>query len=94
MQTNLFLIIKNFKIILKTTLKYKVFKVHFENLLFFISFQSIKDEKTFAREMKPLKTVKDFYQRIIITNDYDMNESYDGIKHINILDFLLRKKDI
>lgn len=56
--------------------------------------QTIQDEKTFDREMKPLKAVKDFNKRVVITNDYDMNESYDGIKHINILDFLLGKKSI
>lgn len=56
--------------------------------------QTIQDEKTFDREMKPLKAVKDFNKRVVITNDYDMNESYGGIKHINILDFLLGKKSI
>ncbi len=56
--------------------------------------ESIQDEKTFEREMKPLKAVKDFNKRAVITTDYDTNESYDGIKHINIFDFLLGKKDI
>ncbi len=56
--------------------------------------ESIQDEKTFEREMKPLKAVKDFNQRVIITTDYDINESYNGIKHINIFDFLLGKKSI
>lgn len=56
--------------------------------------ESIQDEKTFDREMKPLKAVKDFNKRVVITTDYDTNESYDGIKHINIFDFLLEEKDI
>ncbi len=56
--------------------------------------ESIKDEKVFEREMKPLKTVKDYNQRVVITTDYDVNEYYDGIKHINIIDFLLGKVDI
>lgn len=56
--------------------------------------ESIQDDKTFDREMKPLKAVKDFNKRVVITTDYDTNESYDGIKHINIFDFLLGKKDI
>ncbi len=54
--------------------------------------ESIQDEKTFEREMKPLKAIKDFNQRAVITTDYDVNESYDGIKHINIFDFLLGKR--
>ena len=53
--------------------------------------ESIKDENTFIREMKPLKSVKDFNKRVIITTDYDINSSYDGIRHINIIDFLLNK---
>ncbi len=56
--------------------------------------ESIQDEKTFEREMKPLKAVKDFNQRVVISTDYDVNESYDGIKHINIFDFLLGKRNI
>lgn len=56
--------------------------------------ESIQDKKTFEREMKPLKDVKDFNQRVVISTDYDVNESYDGIKHINIFDFLLSKKKI
>ena len=44
--------------------------------------------------MKPLKSVKDYNQRVVITTDYDVNESYDGIKHINIFDFLLGKRTI
>lgn len=56
--------------------------------------QSIKDEKVFEREMKPLRAVKDYNQRVVITSDYDVNESYDGIRHINIFDFLLGEKNI
>lgn len=54
--------------------------------------ESIKDTETFEREMKPLKNVRDFNQRFVITTDYDVNESYDGIRHLNILDFLLSKE--
>lgn len=53
--------------------------------------ESIKDENTFNREMKPLRSVRDFNKRVIITTDYDINSSYDGIRHINIFDFLLSK---
>ncbi len=56
--------------------------------------ESIMDEDVFEREMKPLKSVKDYNQRVVITTDYDVNESYDGIKHINIFDFLLGKRTI
>ncbi len=53
--------------------------------------ESIKDAKVFEREMRPLKSVRDYNQRIIITTDYDVNEFYDGIRHLNIFDFLIGK---
>lgn len=56
--------------------------------------ESIRDESTFEREMKPLKSVRDYNKRVVITTDYDINETYDGIRHINVLDFLLEKKEI
>lgn len=56
--------------------------------------ESIKEKSTFDRVMAPLKAVKDFNQRVIISTDYDENASYDGIKHINIFDFLLGKSKI
>jgi len=46
--------------------------------------------KTIDREFTPFKMIKDFNQRILITMDYDPNTSYDGIKHINALDFLMQ----
>lgn len=48
---------------------------------------TILDENTFKREITPLKKVKDNFQKFIISMD-EMNLSEDGIRHINILDFL------
>ena len=48
---------------------------------------TILDENTFKREIMPLKKVKDNFQKFIISMD-EINLSEDGIKHINILDFL------
>ena len=56
--------------------------------------ESIKDPIVFEREMKPLKMVRDYNKRVVLTTDYDANESYDGIKHINVLDYLLGNIDI
>lgn len=53
--------------------------------------ESIKEAKVFEREIKPLMSIRDFNKRVVITTDYDINDSYNGIKHINILDFLLEK---
>ena len=46
--------------------------------------------QTFAREIAPLKKVNDYYPRYILSMDeIPMNE--DGIKQLNIVDFLLSR---
>ena len=42
------------------------------------------------RELEPLQLLKDNYPKYIITLDYDKVD-YDGIKQINVIDFLLDK---
>jgi uncharacterized protein len=54
--------------------------------------ETIKESTTLERELAPLKAIKDYYTRMLITNDYDVNASYNGIKHINAIDFLLGDK--
>ncbi|MCL2410036.1 MAG: ATP-binding protein [Treponema sp.] len=51
--------------------------------------ETISSQETLKREISPFKQIKDFHQRILITLDYDPNVSYDGILHINALDFLM-----
>ena len=48
---------------------------------------TILDENTFKKEIMPLKKIKDNFQKFIISMD-EINLSEDGIRHINILDFL------
>ena len=49
---------------------------------------SVLDPNTYAREIAPLKKIKDNYPKYIISMDeFPMNE--DGIRQINIIDFLL-----
>lgn len=51
---------------------------------------SIIDPITFEREITPLKKINDHYPKFIITMDeLPMNE--DGIKQVNVIDFLLEK---
>lgn len=46
-------------------------------------------EETFNREMKPLKNIKDNYQKIILTLDNLAIGNYEGIEVINAIDWLL-----
>ena len=43
------------------------------------------------RELTPLKKINDNYQKYILTLDDDLDADFDGIKKINVLDWLLEK---
>jgi predicted AAA+ superfamily ATPase len=53
--------------------------------------QSVMDENTLSRELAPLQAIKDNYPKFLLTRDYDRN-NYNGIQHINVLDWLLGKR--
>lgn len=46
-------------------------------------------EETFEREMKPLRSIQDNYEKIVLTLDNFSIGNYDGIKVINVIDWLL-----
>lgn len=53
---------------------------------------SVLDEKTLARELAPLREIKDNYPKILLTLDSIGNGSnFDGILQINVIDWLLDK---
>ena len=48
-------------------------------------------ESTFDREMKPLYAIHDNYEKIVLTLDKLTVGNYDGIKVVNVIDWLLNK---
>ena len=44
------------------------------------------------RELAPLKKINDNYPKYILTLDNELDTDYDGIKKINVLDWLLLQK--
>ncbi len=48
-------------------------------------------EETFKREMKSLENIKDNYEKIVLTLDKASPGNYNGIKVINLIDWLLDK---
>ena len=42
------------------------------------------------RELTPLKKINDNYPKYILTLDDDLDADFDGIKKINVLDWLLK----
>lgn len=48
----------------------------------------MQNEYTFAREIAPLKNIRDNYEKIILTLDRFTIGNYEGIKVINLIDWL------
>lgn len=46
-------------------------------------------EETFEREMRPLRGIPDNYEKIVLTLDRFSLGNYDGIKVVNVIDWLL-----
>ncbi len=47
-------------------------------------------KETFEREMKPLRSIPDNYEKVVLTLDHFSLGNYDGIKVVNVIDWLLR----
>ena len=54
---------------------------------------SIADEKVEEREYRPFYKIKDMYPRYLFTMDL-LQQRRDGIKHLNIVDFVYNNKDL
>ncbi|MDD6618458.1 MAG: ATP-binding protein [Clostridiales bacterium] len=51
------------------------------------------NEDTFDREIRPLQTIKDNYEKTILTMDHMTPGDYEGIKVVPLLDWLLEKNE-
>ena len=51
---------------------------------------SILDENTKKRKLNPFDHIPDHYEKVILTMDKTPNKDFNGIKNINIIDFLLQ----
>lgn len=51
---------------------------------------NLTNEDTFNREIRPLRAIKDNYEKIILTLDNMTLGDYEGIKVVNLIDWLLR----
>ncbi len=62
-----------------------------ENRVYYQVAASVLDPATFAREIAPLQKVNDHYPKFIISMD-EISVNEDGIRQINIMDFLLESE--
>lgn len=53
---------------------------------------TVIDEKVLERELKSLENIKDHNPKYLLTMDFTPYTSYNGIKQINVLNWLLNKK--
>ena len=51
------------------------------------------NEDTFDREIRPLQSIKDNYEKMILTMDHMTPGDYEGIKVVHLLDWLLEKNE-
>ena len=51
--------------------------------------ESMTSEDVRRRELAPLQKIKDNYEKIVLSLDPGMDASYDGIKSLNLIDWLI-----
>ena len=51
--------------------------------------ETIGSQETLERELRPLRMISDNYEKIILSMDRNYINSYDGIKSLNLIDWLL-----
>ncbi|GHV84153.1 hypothetical protein AGMMS50212_14930 [Spirochaetia bacterium] len=77
----------------KRTIKYKQVDFAAEGLNGVEYYQvsdSVRDEATLTRELVPLDAIRDHNPKFLLTTDYDPHISHNGIKQLNVYDWLLR----
>ena len=63
-----------------------------EGFTYFQVAYTTREKATFERELTPLQSINDHYPKYILTMDIDPIADYNGIKKINVLDWLLKKQ--
>ena len=53
-----------------------------------VSYTILQSEDTENREYRPLESIKDNYAKYVVTTDY-MLQKRNGIKHINLMEFMI-----
>jgi len=66
---------------------------NYEGLTYYQVALTVRDEETLKRELKSLQKTGDHYPKYILTMDQDLTTDYNGITKINIIDWLLDRKD-
>ena len=60
-----------------------------KRIIYFQVAATVRDEHTLKRELTPLEKINDHYQKFILTLDDDPEADYNGIRRVNVLDWLM-----
>lgn len=63
-----------------------------DGLKYFQVALTVRDDKVLERELKSLQRTGDYYPKILLTLDMDLETDYNGIKKINVVDWLLKEE--
>ena len=56
--------------------------------------KNIDDEETEEREYKPFYAIRDMYPRYLFLLDFIIKENMNGIKNVNIVDFIINNNEL
>ena len=59
------------------------------NIIYYQVTQTLLNEEVKNREIRSLESINDNYEKVILTMDKSINKDFNGIKVINIIDWLL-----
>ena len=62
-----------------------------EDTIYYQVALTTREESTLQRELLPLKKINDNYPKYILTMDEDLDADFDGIKKINLIDWLMEE---
>jgi len=51
--------------------------------------ETVRDKETLARELAPLEAIRDHFPKFLLTRDYEPIKWHNGIKQLNVLEWLL-----
>lgn len=60
-----------------------------ENKIYIQVTESMTSQDVRERELRPFRKIRDNYEKIVLSLDTGMDTSYDGIKSINLIDWLI-----
>lgn len=82
---------RGYKVNIGKTLDYEVDFVaqNMNEIKYYQVAQTIQDDTVRLREIRSLESIADNYEKTILTMDRSINRDFNGIKVVNIIDFLL-----